>query len=333
MHLRVVMTLGPASAEPSTIERLARTADRFRLNASHVLAKELVGWLEKLARIYEDMLEHRPVVIDLQGAKMRIGQVPTISELPPAVRLVHHSRKSSTAAIITVPHLELFEQVREGEELSLNDGKVRLRVERVATDEIQARVIKNGPLSSFKGINRVDHPVKRQEMSPGDLEAIAAADAYPFVQYAFSFVHAGEDAALMRTKTDRHLIAKIERPEALPNLRSIDASFDELWLCRGDLGVQAGLAQLGRLQGAFSREMKAFCHPAYLAGQVLEHMTRFGEPTRSEVVHLYDVEQSGWQGIVLSDETAVGKDPVAVAELIDLLRAGENRTASAPARP
>ena len=321
MSLKVVMTLGPASAERPVIEELLATADRFRLNGSHVGGPDgLRNWLDRLREIFTDLRRSVPVILDLQGAKMRVGPIPTVSELPPAVRLVRNGRPSSSAAIIGVPHRELFDQVRTGEELSLNDGRIRLRVESVAPDEIQTRVVINGPLSSHKGINRADHPIPMRALADNDQELLEVAEQYPFIQYAFSFVHTGDEADILRKRTRRHIVAKVERPEAMPHLRAIDNQFDEVWFCRGDLGEQAGIARLGELQHDFRVALQAFDHPSYLAGQVLEHMTRFDQPTRSEVVHLWDVERAGWEGIVLSDETAVGSNPVAVAQFLESLR-------------
>ncbi|OGR15168.1 MAG: hypothetical protein A2341_13895 [Deltaproteobacteria bacterium RIFOXYB12_FULL_58_9] len=320
MKLEVVMTLGPASTENAVIERLARTADRFRLNAAHLNRVGLGQWLDRLEDVFARAGQRIPVVIDLQGAKMRVGAMPTVSELPPEVRLIFSAQPTTTADIIGLPHAELFEQVGEGEELSLNDGKVRLRIESVDGDEICARVVKNGPLSSFKGINRPDHPITLNALSAADLGRIEVGDAYAFVEYAFSFAAKGRDAALLREKTHRRVTAKIELREAADCVADLDAKFDELWLCRGDLGEQVGIGQLGLVQHKFSKQIPSLKRPAFLAGQVLEHMTHFEQPTRSEVVHLFDVEQAGYAGVVLSDETAVGRNPTAVADLLDFLR-------------
>lgn len=119
---------------------------------------------------------------------------------------------------------------------------------------------------------------------------IEIASKYKFIEYAFSFVLKGNEAEMLRTYTkDKRIIAKIERPETFPHLDSIDRKFDELWLCRGDLGSLAGIFNVGPLQSFFIKKMKAdLKKPCYLAGQVLEHMTYFPIPTRSELAHLHD---------------------------------------------
>jgi pyruvate kinase len=130
---------------------------------------------------------------------------------------------------------------------------------------------------------------------------------------AFSFVHDGHEATLLRRQGFARIVAKLERPEALGHLGAIDRSFDELWLCRGDLGAQAGLPALGRLQAEVTAALPRLSHPVFLAGGVLAQMVEHREPTRSEVVHLYDVARAGYAGVVLSDETAVGRYPLAAA--------------------
>ena len=118
----------------------------------------------------------------------------------------------------------------------------------------------------------------------------------------------------------KKLVAKIERPEAFSFLKEIDRNFDELWFCRGDLGAQAGIASLAALQHEFIRTSTGLGLESMLAGQVLEYITHFPEPIRAEVVQICDALASGFRGIILSDETAVGKHPEQVADFIDALK-------------
>ena len=317
--MQVVMTLGPATAEPDLIGTLMEVAARFRLNAAHLPGDELRTWLERLDGIYRQLGEQRPVVIDLQGAKMRVGRLSAEQQLAGSVTLVCAEAGGHEPGQVPVPHPELFEVARPGERLSMDDNRIILEVEEVAGQRLRARVITGGVLKSNKGINRQDHPVPFRGLSRADLQALELAAPFPFCQFAFSFVLDGSEAAHLRRETGAHLVAKLERPEALDRVPEVAAAFDELWLCRGDLGSQAGLAALGPLQHAFTRHIPALKIPALLAGQVLEHMTHHPEPTRSEVVHLYDAAQLGWAGLVLSDETAVGKHPLALCDLLKQL--------------
>ncbi len=316
----VTMTLGPATDSDSLIERLMATADRFRLNGSHLTPDELEGWLKRLAAIFERVGRVIPVVVDLQGAKMRIGRYPEVSSLPARVS-VRLGEVSDTPEVIPVPHAELFAVAVPGERLLLNDAQVELLVTAVSDGSMEADVTRDGPLSSRKGINRPDHPLPFDALLPRDAAQVAVARRFPFVRFAYSFVHTGREAAMLREAAPgAHLIAKIERPEAMEHLAAVDAAFDETWFCRGDLGAQAGIERLGVLQARYADAIGVALHkPAILAGQVLHHMSDHPTPTRSEVVHLYDTRRLGWAGIVLSDETAVGANPELVADVLDRL--------------
>jgi len=300
------------------IIKLLDHADRFRLNASHLTPASLKHWLNKLQDIFNKKSKSIPVVIDLQGAKMRIGEYPSNSRIPEdiSIKLVETSANPS---IIPVNSIELFNNVKSGEILSLNDNRIELEVTYKAENVLEARVIKNGPLSSAKGINRRQHPIPYHEVSENDKGMIAIANTYTFTEYAFSFTHDGKEAILLQEYTNKKITAKIERPESMDFLQTIDKHFDEIWFCRGDMGAQAGLENLGKRQQQLEEQLSVLGKPVILAGQVLEYMTHFPEPTRAEVVALYKAAKNGFSGIVLSDETAIGKYPVEAAALLDSL--------------
>lgn len=311
-----ILTLGPASQGHDVLLTFLHAADAFRLNVAHLSPAATTAWLERLQEVFAEAGRVIPVVLDLQGAKMRIGEIERVDALPERVVLVHGDR-SEAPTEIPVPHAELFESVKPGETLLLNDSRVCLRVLENRGGTVSAETVRNGPLSSHKGINRAMHPLPFRDLTPGDRSAVQAGLAFPFVQFALSFVLQASDATIARRYVgERPLVAKIERPEAFANLDEIAQAFSALWLCRGDLGAQAGLRALGPLQRDFTARIGEFGKPAFLAGQVLEHMTSHPEPTRAEVVGLYEAVQSGFQGIVLSDETAVGRNPLEVVRFL-----------------
>ncbi len=326
MSLSVVMTLGPSSEPEPVLRRLASTANAFRLNAAHMTLPALEAWLLRLDRLRKAIPE-LSATVDLQGGKMRLGALPVLDRLPPTVTL-RLAAESEGPPVLPVPHPELFDAVAVGEQLTLNDGRVWLEVLRVDGPQLTARVVRNGPLCGFKGINRPAHPISCRALTPDDARRVELAGKFPFVGFAFSFVHDGHEGALLAAVTGGRRVAKLECPEALTHLPAIAAAFDELWLARGDLGEQAGLARLGPLQTEFEGAFGALGKPVLLGGQVLEHMTTFPQPTRSEVVHLHDLDRRGWTWIVLSDETAIGKHPVEVADFLDGMGHGRSRTRS-----
>lgn len=311
-----VFTLGPASESPQLIKAFCQTAGRFRLNTSHLTEAELRAWLDKLALFYKNSGKTVPVILDLQGAKMRIGKFPACKLYLHKVTLFL-GQESNDPKRIPIPHPILFEVLKPEDILSLNDARVKLEITQVGEDFAEANVLINGSLDSYKGINRAIHPIPFTQIIEKDKQAIDIGLDYVFVQFACSFVLNGNEADCLRPLTrDRRLIAKIERPEAMSHLAKIGDHFDELWFCRGDMGSQTGLNRLGKLQETFIHTTDPLKKPRFLAGQVLEYMTHFPEPTRTEVVHLYDVLKAGFNGIVLSDETAVGAYPLQVSDLI-----------------
>ena len=314
--LKTILTLGPATESNESITSLLKVADRFRLNSSHMNYDDLNVWLQRLNNIFDYVGHEIPVVVDLQGSKMRIGKYNASSSIPDKVILTLGTDSSSSSEI-PVPHEVLFRVLNSGDIIYLNDAKIILRVDTVEVGRVRATTLQNGPLSSNKGLNRKNHPVPFHKLTEKDLSMIEQSKKYSFVEYAFSFVHDGTEIDKIRPFIDNHkIIAKIERTEAVDNIEAIDKKFDEIWLCRGDLGAQAGIFKLGYLQDVFVSKIKNLKNECFLAGQVLEHMTKFPEPTRSEIVHLYDTGKNGFKGIVLSDETAIGENISSVANFL-----------------
>lgn len=165
----------------------------------------------------------------------------------------------------------------------------------------------NGPLSSGKGLNSPDKTFELAQVALFDAEAIAIGLEFPFVNFAVSFVRDGAEADMFRPLiSGRKLIAKIEQRSAFDALMQIDRSFDELWLCRGDLGAEVGFSELGLYQEKHISHFAMLTKPQILAGEVLGSMVSQPQPSRSEISHLYSMLKVGFDGIVLSDETACG---------------------------
>ncbi|MGC4122751.1 MAG: pyruvate kinase [Myxococcales bacterium] len=251
-----------------------------------------------------------PLVIDLQGAKMRLGE---FAERTVAVDQRVRFSLSPDGDAFPLPHPELFAGTQVGETLSCDDDRLRFRVTAVAAKAMEAQVLVGGPVRPRKGINVVEHPVALADLTAGDVERIAAVKDLPNLAFAFSFMTDGREAGWLRQRAPKaKVVGKVERLEATEDLSSIDEQVDAVWICRGDLGAQLGMAQLAELvSGLDPRSMR---RPMIMAGQVLEHLTEHHEPTRSEVCHLFDLVARGYAGIVLSDETAIGKHPVRAVE-------------------
>lgn len=298
----IVATLGPASMHLAM--DLAASSDvAFRLNASHMSPGALTDAVAAVRRAAPDTR----VTIDLQGAKMRVGQFEPVPLS--AGQTLRFALDPSGTTAIPVPHPELFRSLRPGDTLSLDDDRVRMTVVSIATGVVDARCATDGVLRPRKGVNVLDHPVELDGLSSQDLANIEAVRRFNGVDFAFSFMLDGREAGWVRSHApDARIVGKIERREAVDRIDSIARACDELWICRGDLGAQLGPSALARWVSSYRPPTDGV--RVMMAGQVLEHLTRHADPTRSEVCHLFDLMDRGYAGIVLSDETAIGDDPV-----------------------
>jgi pyruvate kinase len=253
-----------------------------------------------------------PLVIDLQGAKIRLGRFDS-REVGPGddvVFALHPQR-----AEIPLPHPEVFAAAQPGDTLSSDDGRVRFRVRTASEGHLEAVVLTGGLLLPRKGFNLLEHPVRQLELTQADHDAIAAVAETHQASFAVSFMQDGRETAWVRSLAPgRQVIGKIERREAVENLSVIAAQVDALWICRGDLGAQLGLRSMA--EWINSCDPGCFPVPVLMAGQVLQHLTTHPEPTRSEACHVVDLVKRGYAGFVLSDETAIGNDPVRAVRIL-----------------
>lgn len=315
---KIVMTCGPACEDTEIIMRIASIADVFRLNVAHLSPEKLESWLLRLRNIRNNSEKDFSVLLDLQGAKVRIGEYPACDSIPARVQLFL-GNKSSDVALIPVPAESIFAATVPGDILFLNDRKVVLKVVRCTDMCIQAEVLQNGSLSSNKGLNSSSRTFELARATDADRDAIAISRDFEQVNYAISFVNDGSEIDIFRplVNKDALFIAKIEQCRTMNHLSTIATEFDELWFCRGDMGSDAGLIELGALQNEFVKRLVTLPKPALLAGEVLGSMVSQQYPSRAEIVQLYDAIQGGFSGIVLSDETACGNHVSDVLNFLD----------------
>lgn len=302
--IELIATLGPASFRlASSLAQAGATA--FRINGSHMTSRELGSAVEQIRAELSAM----PIVVDLQGAKMRVGRFPSRTvHAGESVRFCIGEQPDAPGAV-PVPHPELFRAAQVGELLRCDDDRVRFEVTERAATALQTRSLVDGTLEPRKALNLRDHPVELTALSQADRDQIDQVAHVDRLAFAFSFMKDGGEAARVRARApERLVIGKIERQEALDALPQIARRVDGLWICRGDLGAQLGQAELPRAVATLDPRSSPV--PMIMAGQVLEHLTEHPTPTRAEICHLYDLWHRGFDGFVLSDETAIGADPV-----------------------
>ena len=347
----IVITLGPSTATPDSWRALVEAgATRFRLNTSHLDVDELSGWLERLAGFSTDMGAAVPVVLDLQGSKWRLGRVSDRHLGAGEVVVLEFGDGGETAAadggsagagrvppraagargpelVLPVPHEDFFTAAaRSDGRIRVNDARVHLEIEDLDESArwARARVTTGGPVAAAKGVTLARTDFRRESLSEKDRRILAEARRFQGVEIAISYVRDGREMAAYRAEAggEARLAAKLERPSAVGDINGIASSADELWLCRGDLGAEVGLAEMARAVHRVAARVADLPLSCLMAGQVLEHMTREPQPTRAEVVQLYELLAAGFAGVVLSDETAVGDHPVEAAKAAALFAGG-----------
>jgi len=323
MSYQIIATLGPAGRHPETwMAMISAGADAFRLNTSHLTLPQLEDWLERLCPFLCSLKEQTPLVLDLQGSKWRLGEFPAFEPAAgETVELVHAASTVETG-VLPVPHADFFRAAPlSGKELLLNDAKIILSVHALEKDSLMARVVQGGEIQPRKGITYASSGFRNESLSEKDRDIFMLTRKHGFIRYAASYVRDGMEMAKYREfMGNAYLIAKLERKTAMDDTGSIARSADELWVCRGDLGAEMGFRAMAGAVSRLSDELPCIGIPVIMAGQVLEHMTGFPSPTRSEVCYLYDSLQKGYQGFVLSDETAVGRFPVESCRAAALFR-------------
>ncbi len=326
MQYEIVATLGPVTNGKRVWRQLLDAgASAVRLNSSHLSLAELEEWLVRLQPVLNDA-PGAHVVLDLQGSKWRLGRYPAVTIAEGERLRLAYTNAADRPGVLPVPHSDFFRAVEDSPGvILLNDAKTRLRAERCDKDSVDTVVERGGELSGHKGLSVPGSRIRSEGLQAKDRDLLtlteggrgyggklgdaAAGGRVPgCVRYALSYVRDGQEMAVYRRVfgSGAYLIAKLERREALDDAAAIAEHADELWLCRGDLGAELGLAEMARAAGAFGLRVRSIGRPVLLAGQVLEHMSSHPTPTRAEVCGLYDALAAGYGGIVLSDETAVG---------------------------
>lgn len=324
MDYQIIATLGPSSDTESTWQSmLAAGVTAFRLNTSHVSFQDLCVWIDRLSAFLAGRDPRPPLVLDLQGSKWRLGQFHACDLVDGQRVTLVCAELAETPNVLPVPHPDFFQaaSVSSGK-IVLNDAKLHLSLESQDGRSLVARVTAGGAILPRKGITYTTSTYRQEALNEMDRAILMHTKHHEGIRYALSYVKDAREMANYRGQAGRsaYLIAKLERQPAVDEAREIAASADELWLCRGDLGAELGAKAMAATAYRFSEGVAGIAVPVLLAGQVLEHMTEHSAPTRSEVCVVHDALLKGYRGFVLSDQTAIGRDPVASCRVAALFR-------------
>ena len=319
---KIIATLGPASSSPEVLARLFQAgADVFRLNFSHGTHEDHAARFAMICEL-EDRFD-RPIGIlaDVQGPKLRVGRFgggrvhlqtgqPFRMDLNPT---------PGNANRVNLPHPEIIEAASIGCTLLLDDGKLRLRVERKRDDALETVVVVGGPLSDRKGVNVPDVALPIPALTVKDREDLAFALQHGANYIGLSFVQRPEDVAeAKQIAGDRAwIMTKMEKPQAVENLDEIVRLSDAVMVARGDLGVEMPPEEVPLIQKRIVRAARQLGRPVVVATQMLESMISAPAPTRAEASDVATAVFDGADAVMLSAETAAGQYPFEAVNIMD----------------
>jgi pyruvate kinase len=321
---KIVATLGPASSDPATLERMVRAGvDVVRLNFSHGSAEDHVARAQLVKDISRKAQRTVAIMCDLQGPKIRVGKFKDgQATLEKGARFVLDAGCAlGDDARVGLDYKELPRDVDEGAVLLLDDGRIVLEVTDVHAQEVRCIVRQGGVLSNNKGINRQGGGLTAQALTAKDMEDIRTAAKLQADYLAVSFPKSGADMSKARALMQAaggtaFLIAKIERAEAVTEAALLDimGACDGIMVARGDLAVEVGDASVPGLQKKMIRLAREQNKIAITATQMMESMISSPVPTRAEVSDVANAVLDGTDAVMLSAETASGSYPVEVIE-------------------
>jgi pyruvate kinase len=321
-RVKIVATLGPASSTPEVIRRLFEAgADVFRLNFSHGRREDHKATHAIIRALEAESRRGISILTDMQGPKLRIGTFANGGvELVPGQRFrLDLSEAPGDGTRAPLPHPEIFAALAAEADILLDDGRIRLKVEKVAPDRAETTVAVGGRLTNRKGVNVPGVVLPISSLTDKDRKDLDYALALGVDWVGLSFVQRAEDIDEARALIGNRagIVAKIEKPAAVDRLRDIVERADGIMVARGDLGVEMPLEEVPGLQKRIIRSARAAGKPVIVATQMLESMVRAPVPTRAEISDVATAVYDGADAVMLSAESATGQFPVEAVQTMD----------------
>ena len=341
---KIVATLGPSANDYETIKKLALSGvTMFRINTSHGEKEEQALKIQFIRQAEKELNRNIPVLIDLQGPKIRVGEIKEPIHIEKGQELIleysnvtkegitnnkgNANVLSDTEQICIIPvdYEGIAQDVTAGEKILLDDGKVALRAVKVQNSKVYTKVEHGSVIKQRKGINIPSAQANLEAVTPRDKEYIKFALEQEADYLALSFVRTAEDIKCARYYTKAFgnkeipIIAKIEKPQALENLEEIIKSADGIMVARGDLGIEMPPQDVPIAQKEIIMLANIRKKPCIVATQMLESMIEEPIPTRAEANDVANAIYDGADAIMLSGETAVGNYPVEAVKMMTLI--------------
>jgi pyruvate kinase len=323
---KIVCTIGPATHDVQTLRQLMLEGmDVARVNLSHGTYEEHEALIRRVREAATDVDAVVAVMADLQGPKIRIGALAKPLQLDVGDWFTLTTKPSDgTDHVIPLPHPQVIAGARAGQRLLLDDGAIELEIHEARPDELVCQVVVGGPLTSHKGVALPDGVSALSAMTEKDREDARFAVTQGVDFLALSFVQSPDDVRELREllsdcgpDAERiHIVAKIESRHAIERFSDILAHVDVVMVARGDLGVELSPQEVPLLQKEIIRKCNHAGVPVITATQMLQSMIENPRPTRAESSDVANAILDGTDAVMLSAETAVGKYPIKVVQII-----------------
>tara|TARA_R100001509_G_scaffold165259_2_gene146057 strand:- start:30422 stop:31852 length:1431 start_codon:yes stop_codon:yes gene_type:complete len=320
---KIVATVGPATSEKSVLENIIREGvNVIRINFSHGSHEDHEKIIAKVREINKEKQIHTAILADLQGPKIRIGEIKggTVEVNEGSEILFSNEEMVGDEKAVYMSYESFAQDVKMGERILIDDGKLALEI--IHTDKkgkVKARFLNGGKLSSNKGVNLPNTKISLPCLTEKDLKDLKFALKLGVEWVGLSFVRNARDLIelkhLIRAEgKSARVIAKIEKPEAIDDIDEIIEETDAIMVARGDLGVEVPMEKVPLLQKEIVRKCLRAAKPVIIATQMMESMITNISPTRAEVNDVANAVLDGADAVMLSTETSVGKYPVQVIQ-------------------
>jgi len=329
--------LGPSSNTLEDIEKLYRVGmNVVRINFSHGTHEDherTIGFVREVARKYQYSL---PVLMDLQGPKIRVGQMKDGGQRLQEGKLVKITpdEVEGSSEIIPIDYSGLVDDAKEGNQILVDDGLLELKIIKKHKRELTAKVVVGGLLKSRKGVNLPDIDISMPSLTQKDIEDLEFGLDVGVDYVAMSFVRSARDVqeviSRVRAKgSNAAIIAKIEKPEAVKVIDEIIEEADGIMVARGDLGIEIPSEQVPLVQKNIIERCRTAGKPVITATQMLDSMIINPRATRAESSDVANAVMDGTDAVMLSGETAAGKYPVeAVQTMVKIIKSVESNSDS-----
>ena len=329
---KIIATLGPASSSKTMLSKLIVSGvDVFRVNFSHADHKDVERIVSDIKALRIKHNKHVSILGDLQGPKIRLGNVVPETFLKKGDSILFSTKKikNGDSNRVTINYTSFPKDVKKGETVLVDDGKIILQVEKTDRDtSVNLIVIQGGLLSSNKGVNLPSTKISLPALTPKDIKDAKFAAKLGLDWVALSFVRSKNDVLQLREILDKSsnelipIISKIEKPQAINNMDQILKVSNGLMVARGDLGIEIPAEEVPLYQKILVKKANEARKPIIIATQMMESMIDSLTPSRAEVNDVANSVMDGADCIMLSGETSVGKYPCEVVKKVGTIIAG-----------